>query len=75
MLLVQRFYATDSPAALEAPEYLDENERKIFGIIKESLKPERLEVCSLAQTCLARISLTIVEGPRYLGGMRFNVRP
>ena len=41
---LRRCYATEDAAAVEAPEYLDENERKIFGIIKTELKPTKLEV-------------------------------
>ena len=40
----QRCYATDSTSAVAPPDYLDESERKIFGILKESLRPEKLEV-------------------------------
>ena len=45
---VARSYATDNASAVAAPDYLDESERKIFGILKDSLKPEKLEVGLLA---------------------------
>ena len=40
-----RAYSSEAPtSAVEPPDYLDENELKIFNKLKEALKPERLEV-------------------------------
>lgn len=40
-----RAYSSEAPTnAVEPPDYLDENELKIFNKLKEALKPERLEV-------------------------------
>ena len=40
-----RSYSSEAPAsAVEAPDYLDEKELKVFNMLKEALKPVRLEV-------------------------------
>jgi hypothetical protein len=40
-----RAYSSEAPtSAVEPPDYLDENELKVFNKLKEALKPERLEV-------------------------------
>ena len=40
-----RRYATEpSSSTIEAPDYLDENELKIFDILKSKLSPTKLEV-------------------------------
>lgn len=46
-VFISRSYATESPAAVEAPDYLDEGERKIFDTIKQELQPVKLEVCGI----------------------------
>lgn len=40
-----RAYSSEAPtSAVEPPDYLDENELKVFNKLKEALKPEKLEV-------------------------------
>jgi hypothetical protein len=43
---VRRAYSSEAIEPLEAPEYLSEGERKIFDMIKDGLKPIKLEVRS-----------------------------
>ena len=43
-----RAYSSEAPSsALEPPDYLDENELKVFNKLKEALQPVRLEVCEI----------------------------
>jgi len=42
-----RSYAADGASAVEAPDYLDEAERKIFDTLQHELQPTKLEVCYL----------------------------
>ncbi|KAF1822104.1 bola-like protein [Dissoconium aciculare CBS 342.82] len=44
-----------------APEYLDENERKIFTILKDSFKPSKLEVQDVSGGCGSMYALDIVS--------------
>jgi hypothetical protein len=45
VLASTRAYSSEAPAsAVEPPDYLDENELKVFNMLKEGLNPERLEV-------------------------------
>jgi hypothetical protein len=40
-----RAYSSEAPTSVvEPPDYLDENELKVFNMLKEALNPERLEV-------------------------------
>jgi hypothetical protein len=43
---LQRCYASTAESAVEAPDYLDEQERKIFDTLKSELQPTKLEVSS-----------------------------
>ncbi|KXT00669.1 hypothetical protein AC579_9546 [Pseudocercospora musae] len=39
--ITSRFYSSDQ---VEAPEYLDANERRVFDLVKAGLEPSKLEV-------------------------------
>ena len=42
--IISRSYASEAVSPVEAPDYLDEGERKIFDTIKQELQPTKLEV-------------------------------
>ncbi|TKA25068.1 hypothetical protein B0A50_06132 [Salinomyces thailandicus] len=60
-VFISRSYATESPAAVEAPDYLDEGERKIFDTIKQELQPVKLEVQDVSGGCGSMYALDIVS--------------
>ncbi|CZT24875.1 related to AIM1  len=57
----QRHYSTPASSPVEAPEYLDANEAKIFATIKEALQPTKLEVQDVSGGCGSMYALDIVS--------------
>lgn len=47
--------------SVEAPDYLDEREAKIFAQIKEALQPTKLEVQDVSGGCGSMYALDIVS--------------
>ncbi|KAK0941023.1 hypothetical protein LTR29_007441 [Friedmanniomyces endolithicus] len=60
-----RAYSTETaPAAevpVEAPHYLDENERRIFNTLTSELRPTKLEVQDVSGGCGSMYALDIVS--------------
>jgi len=57
-----RFASTETPQATpEPPDFLSEGELKIFNIIKEELKPIKLEVQDVSGGCGSMYALDIVS--------------
>ncbi|KAK4546647.1 hypothetical protein LTR36_001864 [Oleoguttula mirabilis] len=59
--VARRCYATESASTVEPPDYLDENERKIFDTIKSELHPTKLEVQDISGGCGSMYALDIVS--------------
>ncbi|EME84154.1 uncharacterized protein MYCFIDRAFT_210798 [Pseudocercospora fijiensis CIRAD86] len=53
-----RFY---SSSAVEAPDYLNANERRVFNLVKEGLSPSKLEVEDISGGCGSMYALDIVS--------------
>ncbi|KAK4561836.1 hypothetical protein LTR86_004516 [Recurvomyces mirabilis] len=58
---IRRWYATEPASTVEAPDYLDESERKIFQTLKTELQPTRLEVQDISGGCGSMYALDIVS--------------
>ncbi|KAK5118272.1 hypothetical protein LTR62_002785 [Meristemomyces frigidus] len=58
---LRRWYATEPATSVEAPDYLDENERKIFQTLKTELQPTKLEVQDISGGCGSMYALDIVS--------------
>ncbi|KAK3628877.1 hypothetical protein LTR56_018362 [Elasticomyces elasticus] len=56
-----RAYSTGTAATVEAPDYLDESERKIFATLKAELQPTKLEVQDVSGGCGSMYALDIVS--------------
>ncbi|TKA61764.1 hypothetical protein B0A55_11461 [Friedmanniomyces simplex] len=56
-----RTYSTESTSSVEAPDYLDENERRIFDTLKSELQPTKLEVQDVSGGCGSMYALDIVS--------------
>ncbi|KAF7187127.1 BolA-like protein 3 [Pseudocercospora fuligena] len=55
--ITSRFYS--SP--VEAPDYLDANERRVFDLVKAGLEPSKLEVQDISGGCGSMYALDIVS--------------
>jgi hypothetical protein len=73
--LRHRLYSDSSVEPVEPPEYLSEGEKKVFDLIKDGLRPTKLEVCFQVSPILGCPSNWFATGPRYLRRLRFHVRP
>ncbi|KAI7343871.1 hypothetical protein KC354_g15438 [Hortaea werneckii] len=59
---ISRNYASEAASSgVEAPDYLDERERKIFDTIKGELHPTKLEVQDISGGCGSMYALDIVS--------------
>ncbi|KAM0716747.1 hypothetical protein Q7P37_008192 [Cladosporium fusiforme] len=57
-----RYYSSEAPSsAVEPPDFLDEGELKVFNMLKEGLKPVRLEVQDVSGGCGSMYALDIVS--------------
>ncbi|KAK5744905.1 hypothetical protein LTR17_001656 [Elasticomyces elasticus] len=56
-----RAYSNGTASAVEAPDYLDESERKIFATLKAELQPTKLEVQDVSGGCGSMYALDIVS--------------
>ncbi|KAK3624602.1 hypothetical protein LTR56_020949 [Elasticomyces elasticus] len=54
-------YSTETASTVEAPDYLDESERKIFATLKAELQPTKLEVQDVSGGCGSMYALDIVS--------------
>ncbi|KAI7538778.1 hypothetical protein KC331_g10141 [Hortaea werneckii] len=61
-IFLSRSYASEAASSgVEAPDYLDERERKIFDTIKGELHPTKLEVQDISGGCGSMYALDIVS--------------
>ncbi|KAI7279854.1 hypothetical protein KC345_g5132 [Hortaea werneckii] len=61
-VFLSRNYASEAASSgVEAPDYLDERERKIFDTIKGELHPTKLEVQDISGGCGSMYALDIVS--------------
>merc|ERR1712000_645129 len=61
-IFLSRNYASEAASSgVEAPDYLDERERKIFDTIKGELHPTKLEVSSSFWCCRFKISPAVAD--------------
>ncbi|TKA73342.1 hypothetical protein B0A55_06784 [Friedmanniomyces simplex] len=60
-LCAPKTYSTESTSSVEAPDYLDENERRIFDTLKSELRPTKLEVQDVSGGCGSMYALDIVS--------------
>ncbi|GAB1741804.1 hypothetical protein NU219Hw_g7212t1 [Hortaea werneckii] len=60
-IFLSRSYASEAASGVEAPDYLDERERKIFDTIKGELHPTKLEVQDISGGCGSMYALDIVS--------------
>ncbi|KAM0693399.1 hypothetical protein Q7P36_006654 [Cladosporium allicinum] len=57
-----RSYSSEAPTStVEPPDFLDQNELKIFNMLKEALNPVRLEVQDVSGGCGSMYALDIVS--------------
>lgn len=82
-IFLSRNYASEAASSgVEAPDYLDERERKIFDTIKGELHPTKLEVGLKTTAALGPMARDLqlrslllfgVAGSRYLRRLRIHV--